>query len=63
MPIPLDKLIDTEENVYELTCAAIKEAHNVSESNDKERIEETEKITSHVLAQILNGDVSYSKSE
>ena len=63
MPIPLDKLIDCEDNVYELTCAAIKEAHNVSESSKKEEIEETKKITSHVLEQILNGDVTYVKGE
>ena len=63
MAIPLDKLIDCEDNIYELTCAAIKEAHNVSESSKKDQIEETEKITSHVLGQILNGDVTYSKSK
>ena len=43
MSIPLDKLIDTEENVYEMTCVAIKEAAIVSSDRDKVEVLEENK--------------------
>lgn len=65
MAIPLDKLIDSEDNVYELTCVAIKEAQIVA--TDKDRVEkleeEKEKIVSSVLSKVLNKEVEYTKPE
>ena len=65
MSIPLDKLIDTEDNIYELTCVAIKEAAIVS--SDKEKVEELEekqeKIVSAALGKVLNKEVEYTKPQ
>ncbi|MCR4675816.1 MAG: hypothetical protein K5634_01135 [Sphaerochaetaceae bacterium] len=65
MAIPLDKLIDSEDNVYELTCVAIKEAQIIAA--DKERVEkldeQKEKIVSSVLTKVLNKEIEYTKPE
>ena len=62
--IPLDKLIDKEGNIYEMTCVAIKEANIISSTNVKDEIEESgEKIVSHVLTQVLNDEIKYSIEE
>lgn len=64
MSIPLDKLIDKEGNIYEMTCVAIKEANIISATNVKDEIEESgEKIVSHVLTQVLNDEIKYSIEE
>ena len=64
MSIPLKTLIDTEENVYELTCVAIKEANVIASTDMKDSIEANgEKIVSHVLNQALNGEIKYTKGE
>ena len=64
MSIPLKTLIDTEENVYELTCVAIKEANVIASTDMKDAIEANgEKIVSHVLEQALNGEIKYTKGE
>ena len=64
MSIPLKTLIDTEENVYELTCVAIKEANVIASTDMKDSIEANgEKIVSHVLEQALNGEIKYTKGE
>ena len=65
MSIPLDKLIDSDKNVYEMTCVAIKEASIIA--NDKDAVEELdnkkEKIVSAVLTKVLNDEIEYSKAE
>lgn len=64
MSIPLKTLIDTEANVYEMTCVAIKEAEVVASTDMKDEIEaKGEKIVSHVLNQALNGEIKYTKGE
>ena len=64
MSIPLDKLIDKEGNIYEMTCVAIKEANIISATSIKEEIEESgEKVVSHVLTQVLNDEIKYSLEE
>ena len=61
MSIPLDKLIDKEGNIYEMTCVAIKEANIISATSIKDEIEESgEKVVSHVLTQVLNDEIKYS---
>lgn len=65
MSIPLDKLIDSEANVYEMTCVAIKEAAIVAA--DKEKVEaldeQKEKIVSDVLSKVLNNEIEYTPAE
>ena len=62
--IPLDKLIDKEGNIYEMTCVAIKEANIISATSIKDEIEESgEKVVSHVLTQVLNDEIKYSLEE
>ena len=64
MSIPLDKLIDKEGNIYEITCVAIKEANIISATSIKDEIEESgEKVVSHVLTQVLNDEIKYSLEE
>ncbi|MCI7807592.1 MAG: hypothetical protein SOZ46_00175 [Bullifex sp.] len=64
MSIPLDKLIDKEGNIYEMTCVAIKEANIISATSIKDEIEESgEKVVSHVLTQVLNDEIKYSLEE
>lgn len=64
MSIPLDKLIDTDKNVYEMTCVAIKEAAIIA--NNKEAVEQLdekkEKIVSSVLTKVLNDEIEYTPS-
>lgn len=65
MSIPLDKLIDSEENVYEMTCVAIKEAAIVAADKDKvEALDENkEKIVSSVLTRVLNNEIEYTSAD
>ncbi len=74
MSIPLDKLIDKDVNVYEMTCVAIKKAENVaaamaakrevvSEDEPVERKEEEEKVVSAVLTAVLNDEIEYTPAE
>lgn len=75
MSIPLDKLIDKDVNVYEMTCVAIKKAENVaaamaakrevvSEDEPVERKEEEEeKVVSAVLTAVLNDEIEYIPAE
>ena len=60
MNIPLDKLIDNETNVYEMTCVAIKEANIYSATDKKKEIERNvDKVVSVVLSRALNGEIEY----
>ena len=60
MNIPLDKLIDNETNVYEMTCVAIKEANIYSATDKKKEIESNgDKVVSVVLSRALNGEIEY----
>lgn len=64
MSIPLDKLIDKEGNIYEMTCVAIKEANILSSTSAKDDIEANgEKVVSHVLSQVLNDEIKYTTGE
>ncbi len=64
MTIDLEKLIDNEKNVYELTCVAIKRAGQVALDEEYvEKLEEKqEKITSEALNQVLNNEVEYTRA-
>lgn len=62
MSIPLDKLIDKDVNVYEMTCVAIKEAAIVAANKQAEEELENnnEKVVSSVLTRVLNDEVEYT---
>ncbi|MGX8685226.1 MAG: hypothetical protein ACSW73_00200 [Spirochaetales bacterium] len=64
-PLNINKLIDTDQNVYEMTCVAIKEAAILSE--DKEGLEEMDnnhdKVVSVALNKVLDNEVEYTKPE
>ena len=60
--IPLDKIIDTEDNVYEMTCVAIKEANIYAATDKKDEIEgEGDKVVSKVLSMALDGEIKYTE--
>lgn len=60
----LDKLIDKDGNIYEMTCVAIKEANMIQGTPIKDKIEENgEKVTTHVLTQVLNDEIKYRTEE
>ncbi len=64
MSILLDKLIDKEGNIYEMTCVAIKEANVIQGTNLKDEIEKNgEKVTTHVLSQVLNDEIKYTAGD
>ncbi|MBQ0072534.1 MAG: hypothetical protein KBS81_11895 [Spirochaetales bacterium] len=64
MSIPLNKLIDREDNVYEMTCVAIKEANIYSATDKKKEIEaKGDKVVSVVLSRALNDEIAYEGGE
>ena len=63
MSVLLDKLIDKEGNIYEMTCVAIKEANVIQATNLKDEIEKNEKVVTHVLDQVLNDEIKYTTDE
>jgi DNA-directed RNA polymerase subunit omega len=63
MSIPLEKLITNDENVYELTCAAIKRATQLTITGDEEVERNNGKVVPTAIAQILNKKVEYRIEE
>ncbi len=63
MSIPLDKMIDSKKNVYEMTCVAIKEASIIANNKDAVEAldEKKEKIVSNVLNKVLNDEIEYTR--
>lgn len=64
MSIPLNKLIDKETNVYEMTCVAIKEANIYAATDKRKEIEKNgDKVVSVVLTRALNDEIAYEGGE
>ena len=59
MIIPIDKLVSYQDNVYQLTTAAIKRAIQINLAGDEELEKNKGKIVSTALKQILNKKVKY----
>ena len=56
----MDMLIDKEDNVYERTCVAIKEAEIYSATDKKKEIEAAgDKVVSVVLSRALNDEIQF----
>ena len=63
MIIPLDLLIGNEDNVYELTCASIRRALQITMAGDEEADANNGKIVSTAIKQILSEKVKYRLEE
>jgi DNA-directed RNA polymerase subunit omega len=63
MIVPLDKLISDDSNIYELTCAAIRRAAQITLAGDEDVDENDGKIVSTALKQILTKKVEYRLEE
>ncbi|MDC7245418.1 MAG: hypothetical protein PQJ47_05830 [Sphaerochaetaceae bacterium] len=63
MSIPIDVLVDKEDNVYEMTCVAISLSNVLSADGDKEIESNNNKVVSTVLEKVLTEDVEYSNLE
>lgn len=59
MVLPLDKLVANVDNVYELTCASIRRAAQLTLAGDAEIDENDGKIVSLAIKQILTKKVEY----
>ncbi len=63
MIIPLDYLESEEGNMYELTCAAVRRAYQLTVTGDTESEDEQAKIVSSAIKQILTRKVQYRLEE
>lgn len=63
MIIPIDLLVGSEENVYELTCAAIRRAYQITVTGDEELEKNGGKVVSTAIKQILTRQVQYRIEE
>ncbi|MDD3941121.1 MAG: hypothetical protein WCY74_03970 [Sphaerochaetaceae bacterium] len=63
MSIPLDVLVDKENNVYEMTCVAISLANVMSANGDQEIENNNGKVVSMVLERVLLEEVEYSTDD
>ncbi len=63
MIIPLDLLIAREANIYEMTCAAVRRAMQVTVAGDEEVDLNDGKIVSTAIKQILTKKVEYRLEE
>ncbi|NCN04553.1 MAG: DNA-directed RNA polymerase subunit omega [Spirochaetales bacterium] len=63
MIIPIDLLVASAENVYELTVAAARRAYQITITGDDELEENSGKIVSIAIKQILTQKVQYRIEE
>jgi len=58
--IPLDNLVNTDKNMYELTNAAIHRARQISMTGAEELEAAGGKIVSKAVTEIVTGEVQYN---
>jgi len=63
MRLPLNLLIKNQENMYEVTCAAIRRAVQINLAGDEELDDNKGKIVSLAIKQILTSKVEYRLEE
>lgn len=70
MSIPMDKLVSEDRNIYQITSAIIRRAHQIGEirrafsANEHGSVsEEGEKVVSQAIEEILEGEVRYRLAE
>ena len=59
MNLPLDLLIRNMDNVYELTCASIRRASQITIAGDDDVMENNGKVVTTAIKQILTKRVEY----
>ncbi len=59
MAIPLRDLINKEDNMYELTCLAVKRAAFITKYGDLELEQHEYKVVSTAITQVLESRVEY----
>ncbi len=57
--IPMDELVNSDANMYELTNAAIHRAEQISIAGNDNDEDEEGKIISKAIGQIVTGEVKY----
>jgi len=63
MILPLNLLEQHRDNVYELTCASIRRAYQITMTQDDEVDENEGKVVSTAISQILTKKVQYRVEE
>jgi DNA-directed RNA polymerase subunit omega len=63
MIIPLDLLVNDENNIYELTNAAVRRAYQITMTGDEELEDNNGKVVSTAIRQILTKKVQYQIEE
>jgi len=63
MIIPLDLLVDNTDNVYKITCAAVRRAVQITITGDEEIEEDGGKVVSTAIKQVLTKTVQYRLEE
>jgi DNA-directed RNA polymerase subunit omega len=63
MTIPLDLLIGSQGNMYEITCAAIRRAYQITVAGDEELEASQGKVVSLAVRQVLSKKVEYRIEE
>lgn len=63
MNIPLDLLVSNQNNIYELTCASIRRALQVTVTGDEELEKAGSKVVSTAIRQVLTKKVEYRMEE
>jgi DNA-directed RNA polymerase subunit omega len=63
MYFPLEQLIVCEGNMYEITCAAIKRAYQISVTGDPELDNMEGKVVSLAARQVFNKQVVYQREQ
>lgn len=58
--VPLEAMVDSEQNVYELTNAAIRRAEQLSLTKVDEITKNKAKISSVAIREVVNEEVGYS---
>lgn len=59
MILPLDLLEQYQNNIYELTCASIRRAYQITMTGDEDLEENNGKVVSTAIQQILTKKVQY----
>jgi len=63
MIIPLNLLIENQDNIYEMTVASIRRAYQITVTGDEELEQNQGKVVSTAIKQILTRKVQYQIEE
>lgn len=63
LSIPIDVLVDKQNNVYEMTCVAISLSNVMAANGDQEFEDSNRKVVSTVLERVLVEDIEYTADD